>query len=215
MDAQRARERARPQQEQRQQQPAQQQRPKNAFAVFAEEEEYEERQAQQEVQKQELQAKQEAQAKEDFPALMGNTRVAQNSNAKSYSCVAATPADERRLELSRQQRAQKAQAPKKAVSWVDEEDDEYDEPQEVEEHINLDEMYGDRMYEILCEYFRNEYHSERTATVVGILLDRPKEELEEFMTNRLYLEEQADEVFAALKQLDRPAYTSVPDTDDW
>ena len=91
------------------------------------------------------------QAKEDFPALMGNTRVAQNSNAKSYSCVAATPADERRLEMSRQQRVQQAaqvEAQKKAVSWADEDDseDEVYESEEEEEVKVVVSQYGSSAY---------------------------------------------------------------------
>jgi Nanos RNA binding domain len=200
-DAQRMRdrERTRPQQQQVQAPVKTQNKPKNAFAVFAEEQENDERQA-----------KKEFQAMEEFPTLMGkNTRVAQNTNAKSYSCVASTPANEMRLELSRQQRSQKAQAPKKDVSWIDEEVHEYDEQQEVAEHISLEEMYGDRIYEILLEYFKNDnvskLHPERTATVVGKLLERDIAELEEFMTNRIYLEDAADEIFATLHyQLDPP-----------
>ena len=209
MDAQRARDRARPQQQQQQQQPAPAQRPKNAFAVLAEEQEDEERQAKQEAQEKELQAKRELQAKQDFPALMGNTRVTQNTNAKSYSCVAATPADERRLEMSRQQRVAQVAAQKKAVSWVDEEDDEYDKHEEVTETINLEEMYGDRMYEILLEYFKDnnvaKRHPERIAMVVGKLLECDIEELEEFMKYRNILEDAADEIFSILHyQLDPP-----------
>jgi hypothetical protein len=219
MDAQRARERARPQQQQQpvQQQPVQQQRPMNAFAVLAEEEE------------KEVQTKKEVQSKkEEFPTLMGkNTRVAQNTNAKSYSCVASTPADEMRLELSRQQRAQKAQAPKKAVSWVDEEDDEYDKHEEVTETINLEEMYGDRMYEILLEYFKDnnvaKRHPERIAMVVGKLLECDIEELEEFMKYRNCLKDAADEIFSILHyQLDPPmpgvihnVFREDADVNDW
>lgn len=155
MDVERARDRAREQyhaKAQQQQQAPAQQRPKNAFAAFAEEQEDEERQAKQEVQEQELQAKQELQAEQEFPALMGNTRVAQNSNVKSYSCVAATPADERRLEVSRQQRlqqaAQKVEAQKKAVSWADEEDSEDEEYEsEAEEEVKVVvAQYGSSAY---------------------------------------------------------------------
>jgi hypothetical protein len=225
MDAQRARDRDRAIPQQQQQQPAPAQRPRNAFAVLAEEQEDEERQANQEAQEQELQAKRELQAKQDFPALMGNTRVTQNTNAKSYSCVAATPADEKQLNTSRQQRAQKAQ--KKAVSWVDEEDDDYDEHQEVTESINLEEMYGDRMYEILLEYFKNDNvskrHPERICMVVGKLLERDIEELEEFMKYRNILEDAADEIFAILhNQLDPPipgvihnVFREDADVNDW
>ncbi len=126
MDVERARDRARHEYQARQKQqqtPVQtQNKPKNAFAAFAEEQEDEERENQAEVAKQELQAKQE------FPSLMGNTRISQNANVKSYSCVAATPVDERRLEMSRQQRVQATQ--KKAVSWADEDSESDNEYQE-------------------------------------------------------------------------------------
>ncbi len=155
MDVERARDRARHEyqvrQEQQQAAVQAQNKPKNAFAAFAEEQEDEEREAQEEVAKQELQSKQELQAKEEFPALMGNTRVAQNSNAKSYSCIAATPADERRLEMSRQQRLQKAaqvEAQKKAVSWADEddsEDEEYESEEEEEVKVVVSQ-YGSSSY---------------------------------------------------------------------
>ena len=154
MDAQRARERARHEYQARQEQQQvavqTQNKPKNAFAAFAEEQEDEEREAQEEVAKQELQAKQELKAEQEFPALMGNTRVVQNNNAKSYSCVAATPADERRLEMSRQQRVQQAaqvQAQKKAVSWADEEDsdEEYDNEEEEEVKVVVSQ-YGSSAY---------------------------------------------------------------------
>jgi len=45
--------------------------------------------------------------KDDFPALNGFAKVAQNNTTKSYSCVAAKPADEKRLEISRNARIQK------------------------------------------------------------------------------------------------------------
>ena len=144
MDVERARDRARHEyqarQEQQQAAVQAQNKPKNAFAAFAEEQEEEEREVQELQAKQELQVKQELQAKEDFPALMGNTRVAQNSNAKSYSCVASTPADERRLEMSRQQRVQQAaqvEAQKKAVSWADEDDSEDEEYESEEEDVKV------------------------------------------------------------------------------
>ena len=136
MDAERARDnfrQQRPQQQEVQVQVQTQNKSKNAFAAFAEEQEDEERQAKQEVQeqvtKQEVQAKQEFQAKQDFPALMGNTRVVQNNNVKSYSFVAAIPADERRLDMLRQQRVQETK--QKAVTWADTEDSE----DEVEEDV--------------------------------------------------------------------------------
>jgi NACalpha-BTF3-like transcription factor len=82
---------------------------------------------------------------------MGNTRVAQNSNAKSYSCVAATPADERRLEMARQQRLQqqtaKVEAQKKATTWADEEDSEDEVYESEEEEVKVVvSQYGSSAY---------------------------------------------------------------------
>ena len=67
---------------------------------------------------------------------MGNTITAQNNNVKSYSCVAATPVDQTRLEMSRQQRLQATQ--KKAVTWADEDDDDSDEECECQEEVYQD-----------------------------------------------------------------------------
>ena len=135
MDVERARDRARQQyQSQQKQAPVQaQNKPKNAFASLAEEQEDEEREIQELQAKQELQEKQELQAKQEFPALMGNGRVSQNTNVKSYSCVAATPVDQTRLEMSRQQRLQQA-TQKKAVTWADEDDS--DEECECQEEVH-------------------------------------------------------------------------------
>lgn len=96
--------------------------------------------------------------------------------------------------------------------WIEEDDSD---EEVVEEPMSLEEQYGDRMYETLCEYFRNENHEERIATIVGKLLESSKEELDELITNRLYLEERADEIYAALQEFDPPARTLVQDTDDW
>ena len=85
----------------------------------------------------------------------------------------------------------------------------------LSEPSTVGEKYRDRLYEILYEYFKNEFHRERTGKVVDRLLEcSSEEELEEFMSNRLYLEDCADEIFTALKQFDPPAkgYTKV---DDW
>jgi hypothetical protein len=134
MDNERARDRARqerPQHVQQQQQQAPNKTLRSAFAALAEESDDEEVQVQ-EVQVQEVQVKPEV---DEFPSLMGNTRVVQNNNVKSYSCVAATPADERRLEMLRQQRLEATQ--KKAVTWADDSEDsdseiEIEEEEEVE-----------------------------------------------------------------------------------
>jgi len=129
IDKQRAR---RPQQEQQQQQQAPaviQKKSNNAFAALAEDSDDE-----QEVQQAPVALVQEV---DDFPSLMGNTRIAQNNNVKSYSCVAATPVDERRLEMLRQQRLEETQ--KKAVSWADAEESdsevEYDDDVSVESEV--------------------------------------------------------------------------------
>jgi hypothetical protein len=88
-----------------------------------------------------------------------------------------------------------------------------------EEQLTMEEQYGERMYEILYEYFKNEFHRERTCKVVDRLLDcSTKERLEEFMSNRLYLEDCADEIFMALKEFDPPAqtpYRELAEDNDW
>jgi hypothetical protein len=90
--------------------------------------------------------------------------------------------------------------------------------QEQQEELTVGDKYGDRLYDILYEYFKNEFHRERTATVVDRLIEcSSEEELEEFMSNRLYLEECADEIFTALKQFDPPAkgYLHLTEVEDW
>jgi hypothetical protein len=151
MDVERARDRARHQYhaQAQQQAPVQtQNKPKNAFASLADDsdDEHTPVQVEQETQVQ-------VQAVDEFPALMGNTRIAQNTNVKSYSCVASTPADERRLEVSRQQRlqqaAQKVEAQKKAVSWADEDSEDEDEAceSEAEEEVKVVvSQYGSSAY---------------------------------------------------------------------
>jgi hypothetical protein len=75
-----------------------------------------------------------------------------------------------------------------------------------QEQLTVEQKYRDRLYEILYEYFKNEFHRERTGKVVDRLLEcSSEEELEEFMSNRLYLEDCADGIFTALKQFDPPA----------
>ena len=92
--------------------------------------------------------------------------------------------------------------------------------QEQQEELAIGEKYRDRLYEILYEYFKNEFHRERTSTVVDRLLDcSSKERLEEFMSNRLYLEDCADEIFTSLKEFDPLARTSmyreIAEDNDW
>lgn len=130
IDNQRSRDRTRQQvQQQVQQAPAvAQKNSKNAFAALADDsdDEHEQVLVQAPVQAP-VQAKQEV---DDFPALMGNTRVAQNNNVKSYSCVASTPADERRLEMLRKERLA---TQKKAVSWADADESDSEGEYEVED----------------------------------------------------------------------------------
>ena len=79
--------------------------------------------------------------------------------------------------------------------------------QEQQKELAVKEKYRDRLYEILYEYFKNEFHRERTGKVVDRLIESSSEkELEEFMSNRLYLEDCADEIFTALKQFDPPMF---------
>jgi hypothetical protein len=187
------------------------QKPLNVFAALAEGSDDEEDEVQMP-----LTVPLTVSACDEFPALMGNTKVVGSNCSKSYSCVAATPADEVRLEMLRKQRleVEKNAASKANASNVNEFDEEQD-AFEDDQSMSLDEKYGDKMYEILYEYFKNEFHRERTATVVGVLLERDIPELEELTTNRLYLEEQADEIFAALKEFDAPARTYTTEVDDW
>ena len=66
------------------------------------------------------------------------------------------------------------------------------------------------MYDLLYEYFRKEYHRERTGKIVERLIEAFPDELDEFMTNTLYLYDRADEIFVALQEFDPPAHTPVP-----
>jgi hypothetical protein len=170
MDAQRARDRARHEYQARQEQqraPAPVQKSRNAFAALNDDSD-DEREVQVEVQVQaQVQAPAPAPVVDEFPALMGNTRVVQNSNAKSYSCVAATPADEIRLEMLRKQRlrqqAAQVEAQKKAVSWADEEDSE-DEAYESEEEVKVVvSQYGSSAYFQPCAPASYTYTPRATA----------------------------------------------------
>jgi hypothetical protein len=69
--------------------------------------------------------------------------------------------------------------------------------------------YGEILYNILYDYYKDNCvsrrHPERISMVVDKLLESDIEELEEFMTNRLCLEDCADEIFTVLHyQLDPP-----------
>ena len=89
--------------------------------------------------------------------------------------------------------------------------------EQQEEQLTVEDKYGDRLYDILYDYFKNEVHRERTGKVVGILLECSEEELAEFMNNRLYLEERAEEAWELLRQNDTPAkeHLYLTEVDDW
>jgi hypothetical protein len=80
-------------------------------------------------------ATQESKKVDEFPSLNGFSRVAQNSSAKSYSCIAATPVDEIRKEYLRKETFRKEEVAKKAVKWVDEADSSDEEEEEEEEEV--------------------------------------------------------------------------------
>jgi hypothetical protein len=159
----------------------------------------------------------EVEVVDNFPSLI--TKNSGNSQTKSVFGYALAAS------------AQPAAPPKKinvkplvkAVAadnkrWVEEDDSDYEEKIIADEPMSLEEQYGDRMYEILCDYFRNEKHQERIATIVGKLLESSKEELDEFITNRLYLEERADEIYSALQEFDPPAKGCIyyrTEVEDW
>ena len=82
----------------------------------------------------------------------------------------------------------------------------YDETQ----HIFALRIIQKKMYDLLYEYFRKEYHRERTGKIVERLIEAFPDELDEFMTNTLYLYDRADEIFVALQEFDPPAHTPVP-----
>jgi len=193
-----------------QEQPKVVQKPLNVFAALAEGRDDEEDEVQMPL----------TVASDEFPALMGNTKAVGSNCSKSYSCVAATPVDEVRLDTLRKQRleVEKNAASNSNASNVNafkEEQDAFEEDQSM----SLDEKYGDKMYEILLEYFKNDgvskRHPERICMVVGKLLESDIAELEELTTNRIYLEDCADEIFAALKEFDPPAKTYTTEVDDW
>ena len=79
----------------------------------------------------------------------------------------------------------------------------------ISDELTLEEKYGDRMYAMLQQYYR-----EHTGKIVGILLQCCAEELEEFMDNNNYLQERADEALSLLQQ----AQTQKPsrqEGEDW
>jgi hypothetical protein len=100
--------------------------------------------------------------------------------------------------------------------WLSE-PDEQQQQQQQEIQLTLADKYGDRLYEILYEYFKNEFHRERTGKVVGMLIESSSEqELEECMTNPIYLEDRADEAWALLREFDPPVSTIYrAEVEDW
>lgn len=153
----------------------------------------------------------------NFPSLI--TKNSGNSQSKAvfgYALAAAQPAaPPKKVDVK-----PLVKAPEKNKYWVEEDDSDYEEKVIEDEPMSLEEQYGDRMYEILLEYFKDSHvlklYPERICMVIDKLLESSKEELEEFMTNRIYLEDAADEIFSTLhNQLDTPARTLVQDANDW
>jgi hypothetical protein len=167
----------------------------NRYAVFEVEDEVEV-----EV---EVEVKVEVQVNEtEFPLLGGKSAAVQDTSRVSYAkAFASKPAQ---AQAQAQAQLTKCVAVGKKQENICEEE----------------EQYGERMYEILYEYFKNEFHRERTSKVVDRLLEcSSKERLEEFMSNRLYLEDCADEIFTSLKEFDPLARTSIyreiAEDNDW
>lgn len=153
----------------------------------------------------------EVEAVDNFPSLTSkNGGSSQSKAVLGYALAAAQPAaPPKKVEVKLPVKAPENKR------WIEEDDS--DEEEVIEEKpISLEEQYGERMYEMLYEYYRYDNHRERTGKIVGILLECGKEELDEFMTNRLYLEERADEAYSLLQEAaEQPVRRTVPDTDDW
>jgi hypothetical protein len=154
---------------------------------------------------------------DNFPSLI--TKNSGNSQSKvvfGYALAAAQPAaPPKKVEVKPLVKAAEN-------NCLIEEDD----SDKEEESMTLEEQYGDRMYEILLKYFKDNHvlklHPERICMVIDKLLESSKEELEEFMTNRNYLEDVADEIFSTLHyQLDPPMPGVIynifcePEDNDW
>lgn len=158
----------------------------------------------------------EVEVVDNFPSLI--TKNSGNSQSKAvfgYALAAAqTAAPSKKVDVKPLVKA----AAEKNKYWVEDDDSDYEEKVIEDEPMSLEEEYGDRMYETLCDYFRNEKHQERIATIVGKLLESSKEELDELITNRLYLEERADEIYSALQEFDPPAKGCIyyrTEVEDW
>jgi hypothetical protein len=78
----------------------------------------------------------------------------------------------------------------------------------LSDELTLEEKYGDRMYAMLQQYYR-----EHTGKIVGILLQCCAEELEEFMDNNDYLQERADEALSLLQA--QTQKSSRQEVEDW
>jgi hypothetical protein len=145
----------------------------------------------------------------EFPLLGGKSAAVQETSRVSYAkAFASKPAQAQ------------AQAPSTKCVAVCIEDGKKQESICVEEEqLTVEEQYGERMYEILYEYFRKESHRERTGMVVGVLLQHSREEIEELMSNIYELQDHADEIYAALQEFDKPAqtplYRKLAEVDDW
>jgi hypothetical protein len=94
--------------------------------------------------------------------------------------------------------------------WLSESDEQQEEQQE--EQLTVGDKYGDRLYDILYDYYR-----ERAGKIVGMLLECSEEELAYCMSNRLYLEERANEAWALLREDDPPAkgHFYLTEVEDW
>ena len=96
-------------------------------------------------------------------------------------------------------------------AWLSEPDEQQQEELQQEELLTVGDKYGDRLYDILYEYYR-----ECAGKIVGMLLECSEEELAYFMSNRLYLEERANEAFELLQQDDVPVSTIYrAEVEDW
>lgn len=147
----------------------------------------------------------------EFPLLGGKSAAVQDTSRVSYAkAFASKPAQAQVQAPSTKCVAVCIEYGKKQESICEEEE---------EEQLTVEEQYGERMYEILYEYFRKEYHRERTGMVVGVLLQNSREEIEELMSNIYELQDRADEIYASLQEFDKPAetplYRKLAEVDDW
>jgi len=147
----------------------------------------------------------------EFPLLGGKSAAVQETSRVSYAkAFASKPA---------QAQAQAPEPSTKCVAVCIEDGKKQESICVEEEQLTVEEQYGERMYEILYEYFRKESHRERTGMVVGVILQHSREEIEELMSNIYELQDHADEIYAALQEFDKPAqtplYRKLAEVDDW